>query len=167
MRILRILIECADMNASVASATCGLRQFVQFGSPTSDFIPFIPSSHRTRTRYHYSRYIKQPHTPPTMDDRAWPSREDIKETLSARYGAESDFPTWTTPFIHAVGVFEELESAVKWRARDRCMMLDHPTADPFAVEKRIERLAKEVVSDLSSVSIGNNLSGLPADTCAP
>jgi hypothetical protein len=102
-----------------------------------------------------------------MDNHASPSREDIKETLSARYGAESDFPSWTTPFIHAVGVYEELEMAVRNRVRDRCWMLDHPTADPLAVEKNIVRLGKEVVSDLSSVSIGDNLSGLPADAFPP
>jgi hypothetical protein len=90
-----------------------------------------------------------------MQNHAWPSREDIKQTLSTRYGAESDFPTWTTPFIHAVGVFEELELAVDFRDhQEPFLTLDFEDRDgePSVTEKGIERMGKEIVEDLESVS---------------
>jgi hypothetical protein len=32
----------------------------------------------------------------------------IKDALSGRYGAETDFPKWTKPFLHAVEIMNKL-----------------------------------------------------------
>lgn len=32
----------------------------------------------------------------------------IKDALSGRYGTETDFPKWTKPFLHAVGIMNKL-----------------------------------------------------------
>jgi hypothetical protein len=33
---------------------------------------------------------------------------DIRDALCDRYGAETDFPSWTKPFLHAVGIMNKL-----------------------------------------------------------
>jgi hypothetical protein len=82
---------------------------------------------------------------------------DIKRTLAAKYGEEADFPSWTTPFIHAVGLLEKVE--------DQDIPPDLPaemirrengerfSAEIPAEEKELQRLEKEAVANLESVSI--------------
>lgn len=33
---------------------------------------------------------------------------DIRDALCDKYGAETDFPSWTKPFLHAVGIMNKL-----------------------------------------------------------
>lgn len=40
-------------------------------------------------------------------------QNDIKHALSALYGADPEFPSWTIPFIRAVGILESLGTNVK------------------------------------------------------
>jgi hypothetical protein len=100
-----------------------------------------------------------------MENHAWPSREEVKYTFTARYGAESDVQSWTTPFVHAVGLFEELELAVEFRNhKEPYLNLDFEdnVGERSVTEKGIERMGKEIVADLSSVSIGKICTRLAA-----
>jgi hypothetical protein len=33
---------------------------------------------------------------------------DVRDALCDKYGAETDFPSWTKPFLHAVGIINKL-----------------------------------------------------------
>jgi hypothetical protein len=33
---------------------------------------------------------------------------DIRDAICDRYGTETDFPSWTKPFLHAVGIMNKL-----------------------------------------------------------
>lgn len=83
---------------------------------------------------------------------------DIRHVLSAKYGPEADFPSWTTPFIRAVGLLKELDdqdipeeqpSETLRGSTDR----EGALAEPSTAEMEMERMEKEVVANLESVSI--------------
>jgi hypothetical protein len=85
---------------------------------------------------------------------------DIKHALSAKYGAEADFPSWTTPFIHAVGLLEKLEEHVippqapsKLVSRSTDLETGLKVKEISPVEEEMDRMEKEIVANLESVSI--------------
>jgi hypothetical protein len=85
---------------------------------------------------------------------------DIKRTLQEKFGDESEFPSWTTPFIAAVGLLEELEDHVidpndlsNWIPPESRREGEGSRAGPTATEREMERIGEEVVTNLEAVSI--------------
>jgi hypothetical protein len=92
---------------------------------------------------------------------------DIKHTLQVQYVDESNFPNWTTPFINAVGLLEELEELEvdpndlsNWIPPESRREGEGSRAGPTATEREMERIGEEVVTNLESVSIDDNSSRL-------
>jgi hypothetical protein len=87
------------------------------------------------------------------------SKSDIEQTLTFKYGAESELPSWTKPFIHAVGLVEKLHYEVVPEEPPiqniRDLMRRRHAPGPSAAEREIERrrMREEVVANLESVSI--------------
>jgi hypothetical protein len=85
--------------------------------------------------------------------------EDIKHALSAKYGAESELPSWTRPFIHAVEIVERLAPNVK--VLDVALNVGKDLGSPggnsasaMISETERVRIEEEAVTSLQSVSIG-------------
>jgi hypothetical protein len=52
---------------------------------------------------------------------------DIKDALCGKYGAECNFPSWTKPFLHAVGIMNKLTD-IGEEIRDESHVGDADTA---------------------------------------
>lgn len=96
---------------------------------------------------------------------------NLKDALSDKYGAERDFPGWTAPFLHAVGILDKLGSVEehlteKKEARD----LDRSIATGVklglskeveglegSVEKRDEKAEANLISVSRSVLLCKSL----------
>jgi hypothetical protein len=50
---------------------------------------------------------------------------DIRDALCDKYGAETDFPSWTKPFLHAVGIMNKLAD-LEGELGDRGDVSDEP-----------------------------------------
>lgn len=75
-----------------------------------------------------------------------PIQPNVKDVLSIRFGANTDFPAWTEPFIRAVNVLDKLakEEVERLQAEDSdeaCNAWDIPylkeaESHPYAVSIR-------------------------------
>lgn len=84
---------------------------------------------------------------------------NIRHTLLAKYGNESEFPNWTQPFIHAVGLLEALEDLEvdpddrsNWIPPESRREGEGSRSGPTNTERQMERIGEEVVTSLESVS---------------
>jgi hypothetical protein len=97
---------------------------------------------------------------------------DIRDVLASRYGTERDFPEWSPPFFHAVGILDELWSAEdhsvgKEGARDVGPPMPEDEKQEVSTERKDEEEGtrmreKEAEASLLSVSWSPRVSNVSA-----
>jgi hypothetical protein len=85
--------------------------------------------------------------------------DDLRDALSAMYKSQIELPSWTSPFIHAVGILETLENNVeavetaKKPTKTAKGRVGAPTKTSIG-ETDVARMDEEAIASLHSVSSG-------------